>query len=266
MSEKWDIFISHKVLSQMKNMTGAGLKVIFALMKYADKSGRCWPSISTLAGDCGLSRRGVQAAIKDLQKKGFLTIRQGGSGQKNTHNYELTFSNIKGAESAPINPIKGAESAPLRVQKVHPNYTQGTKPNIKQTKKASQKKAISIHEAEKLVEYFHETVKSKLLDRSGSMKIWKTTAKRVLQGHTFEELETAVSNYAKASADVEAKYRKGFQSFFGKQAETYKDFLVLDAEFSLSQPDDYSLTETQIAEIIALEDKIALEAKGACDD
>lgn len=42
----------------------------------ADKDGRCWPAIGTIARELHLSRRTVERAIADLEKAGRLTKEQ----------------------------------------------------------------------------------------------------------------------------------------------------------------------------------------------
>lgn len=42
----------------------------------ADKDGKCWPAIGTIARELHLSRRTVERAIADLEKAGRLTKEQ----------------------------------------------------------------------------------------------------------------------------------------------------------------------------------------------
>ena len=117
MSRNWDIFINYEIFEQMKNISGSSLKLIFALSRYADKLGQCYPSIERLTSDCGLSRRSVQNSLKELQEIGLLTIQKNGVGRNNTHNYLLKTSNVKGAKSAPFKTEKGAKNDTEKVQK-----------------------------------------------------------------------------------------------------------------------------------------------------
>ncbi|RIE17226.1 helix-turn-helix domain-containing protein [Candidatus Cryosericum septentrionale] len=53
--------------------------VWIALANYANDEGRCWPMITTLASDTGLSERTTRRAVKNLEKYDWLkiTVRKG---------------------------------------------------------------------------------------------------------------------------------------------------------------------------------------------
>ena len=68
------------------------LRLLFALLKYADEGGRCWPSLKTLARYTVPSFNGetvpsqVLAALKSLEAKGFVKVKRGGGrGKSNVY-------------------------------------------------------------------------------------------------------------------------------------------------------------------------------------
>lgn len=48
--------------------------VLIMMANYADASGKCWPSLGTLAKETGLSKSTVQRAIQSLVKQGLVKI------------------------------------------------------------------------------------------------------------------------------------------------------------------------------------------------
>ena len=50
--------------------------VALALADCADDSGRCWPSVETIAAKCGMSERGVRNCLRSLEGMGVLTSEQ----------------------------------------------------------------------------------------------------------------------------------------------------------------------------------------------
>jgi len=50
--------------------------VYFCLRDHANKDGKCYPSIPTIAQETSLSRSTVKRAIADLERAGFLTKEQ----------------------------------------------------------------------------------------------------------------------------------------------------------------------------------------------
>ncbi|MHC1767392.1 MAG: helix-turn-helix domain-containing protein [Verrucomicrobiia bacterium] len=54
------------------------------------KGGTCFPSIATIARDCGVDKRTVQRAISDLVKAGHVSVSQaGGGGPRATNRYKV---------------------------------------------------------------------------------------------------------------------------------------------------------------------------------
>jgi DNA-binding MarR family transcriptional regulator len=58
---------------QLRGLSPTQKLVLLKLADHAHASdGKCWPSIANICRDCGLSDRGVQKAISDLEKLGHL--------------------------------------------------------------------------------------------------------------------------------------------------------------------------------------------------
>jgi biotin operon repressor len=80
--------------------TRAGLTVAFMLLyrHFNGRTGRCDPSISTLAEETGLTRRSVNSAIEELRKSGWWRIEQGG-GRGYTNSYFPQVETVNSASS-----------------------------------------------------------------------------------------------------------------------------------------------------------------------
>lgn len=76
--------------------------VLLAISKYANSdTNECFPSISTIASMCLVSKRSVYAAIKSFTSKGWIQKTTGGGSKSNT--YKITFPT--GESNAPVNGI-----------------------------------------------------------------------------------------------------------------------------------------------------------------
>ena len=126
----YDLFNSHSVriplsLLQHKGMTPMELFVWGALAYRAWQDGKCYPSVSTIATDIGKSRRGVQLALKSLERKGFiriLTPSKADIGKGKTNRYEFFWhptlegslkksnKNPRPSEKSCVDPVKKAVS------------------------------------------------------------------------------------------------------------------------------------------------------------
>ena len=68
--------------------------VLWALVRYADAKGRCFPKQNRLSNFTGLSRRAVQNSLRQLEQAGLISIDdRGGRGQANV--YDLRFSDAE---------------------------------------------------------------------------------------------------------------------------------------------------------------------------
>jgi len=73
--------VSLKILTRAWNTdcrTPCQKLMLAALADYANDSGRCWPSLTSLAKKCSLSRQGVINQLRGLQKVGLIEIEKKG--------------------------------------------------------------------------------------------------------------------------------------------------------------------------------------------
>jgi len=64
--------------------------VLIKLGDHADEEGVCWPSVATLAEQCGISERAVQYNLRYLEQHGFITRTHRFNGELQTSNlYKL---------------------------------------------------------------------------------------------------------------------------------------------------------------------------------
>lgn len=83
-----------------------------------EKRDDCWPSIKTICKDCCLSERAVQKHIRDLQKQGHLSVKDGGG--RHQVNHYVPFPDKKDdservhQEPRIRNPVSGAEKGAPR--------------------------------------------------------------------------------------------------------------------------------------------------------
>ncbi len=77
------------ILTSRKLSVGAKLAYAM-LLRYAWQNNYCFPGQQTLADDMGITRQSANTHIKELEKKGFLTIKRRGLGKTNL--YELTLT------------------------------------------------------------------------------------------------------------------------------------------------------------------------------
>ncbi len=62
-----------------KDLSRTTLAVLCALATYADKDGKCWPAVTTLAQRLNITTRGARKCISILRERGYIktTLRQG---------------------------------------------------------------------------------------------------------------------------------------------------------------------------------------------
>ena len=73
-----------------------GAKLTYAMMlKYAWYDDHCFPGQKTLAKDLGTSDRSVRSYLKELEKAGFITIKQRGLGKVNLYDLHLRVKKQK---------------------------------------------------------------------------------------------------------------------------------------------------------------------------
>lgn len=87
-------------------LSHADIRILAALSAYADKSGRCWPSVPTLAQRTNLSERHVRTSLRNLERSAYL-VTEKRPGQSSM--YRIPRKYIAGA---PRNSAAGVEPDP----------------------------------------------------------------------------------------------------------------------------------------------------------
>ena len=85
-------------------------------------SGACFPSLDTLAKDCGMSRRAVINQIAKLESTNLLSVeRSDNQCAKQNNNYQLPFASANAPYSPAVHPMHGGSEpdATEIVNKVH---------------------------------------------------------------------------------------------------------------------------------------------------
>src|SRR5690349_20290995 len=111
------------------------IQVFAALAKYADREGRCFPGLDTLADDLGVSRATVKRRIKALREAGWLTIikRSQKTNVYYLHEYASEGSDLSphDSEGSPVSRHEGSpmtpEQEPEAITKPSPNGRPSTK-------------------------------------------------------------------------------------------------------------------------------------------
>lgn len=96
------------------------LVLITLAYHHHDKTGACTPSVETLAGETGLSRRAVQLATKELANTGMITLTARSVHGIQTSNQHDLFGSIKGRTKCTRG---GARNGIAGVHQVHPNLS-----------------------------------------------------------------------------------------------------------------------------------------------
>lgn len=67
----------------------------FLAYKHHDKTGKCFPSILTIAGYCGVCERRARTAIKTLQGWKLISVKRGATSNGNASNHYTLFGHPK---------------------------------------------------------------------------------------------------------------------------------------------------------------------------
>lgn len=115
---------------------------LYAMLRWADASGRLWPSVESIASAAGLSRRGTQQALRSLERRGILaTEAHARGGRHRTPVRRIDADALRAMNPAPeerahavrcSDPTKGAPrdhegrtAAPERAHAATPNSAPG---------------------------------------------------------------------------------------------------------------------------------------------
>ena len=81
--------IQNGFLARMMHYTPTAIVVWLALANRADKSGCCYPSITTLRADTGLARATIHKAIHELVEGNEISVTPGGGKGNPTNHYQI---------------------------------------------------------------------------------------------------------------------------------------------------------------------------------
>jgi biotin operon repressor len=90
----WDWTKLKNAIVKDKNLSPYERLVCIDLLTYADSENNCYPSISRIAEDLGISESTVRRAIKELEAKGYITIesRKDDIGRDMSNQYHLAYN------------------------------------------------------------------------------------------------------------------------------------------------------------------------------
>ncbi len=123
--------------------------VMLALADNASDEGECWPSLTTIASKCQLTKPGLHNVIKRLDKTGIIKRTSGGGRYANRYQFDARFLPEKTQEVAPpvpVNPVyhpgkprlpQGSTTFTAGVNHVYPNHNTTIKEPSEKKKRAS---------------------------------------------------------------------------------------------------------------------------------
>lgn len=104
---------------RLHEVNGAELKAYIALRSWADRDGRCFPSVESIAERAGLSRSTAKAALHRLQELGWIRIEVSGrKGSVTRHEYHI----LAGMKTGPVSSNHRDENQPGRSSTTGPKY------------------------------------------------------------------------------------------------------------------------------------------------
>lgn len=117
-------FWAHNAIWDVPDLSAHAILVYLYLCRCADAGGTCWPSRSTIARACRISKDTVDRAIKQLCERGLLLKepRQGPDGAYSSNLY--TILDPPGPDDAPEDPPGRSEPPPLAAGSGHPPAAQ----------------------------------------------------------------------------------------------------------------------------------------------
>ncbi len=87
-----------------RRLSHADIRVLAALGAHADKHGRCWPAVPTLAQKIWLSERHVHRCLQALSKCGVVEIEKR-PGRSSI--YRIPMTGVSGVEGGPMTWVSG---------------------------------------------------------------------------------------------------------------------------------------------------------------
>lgn len=178
-----------------------------------NETNSCFPSLTTLEKECGVSRHTLLNALKALEGAGLIVKdrRFDDKGNSKSNIYHI-ISQPEGGSAGDA--LGGSAVATLGVvQEMHPNYKKVNKKNISNIDYAS----IDAEFEQSWIAYERKG------NKQTALRYW-----RKLTDTDRAEIIKAIPNYIKARP--EKKFRKDFQGWINPTNKMWQDELVVDEE------------------------------------
>ncbi|HEY8342870.1 MAG TPA: helix-turn-helix domain-containing protein [Calditerricola sp.] len=116
-------FWAHNAIWDVPDLSAHAILVYLYLCRCADAGGTCWPSRSTIARACRISKDSVDRAIKQLCERGLLIkeSRQGPDGAYSSNLYTILDPPV--TDESPEDPPSRSQRPPLAAESGHPLAT-----------------------------------------------------------------------------------------------------------------------------------------------
>ena len=188
--------MSVKVLSlTWEGFPGAGsdLLTMLALADWSDDSGRCWPSIPSIARKVRLSPDQARRVVHRLIKDDFLAVTAGKNGGRSSRRYQIKLDRLTpSVDATPCANARGSTDAspPLAPMQGHPLHSYASRTVI-DTSKTRQviadkppvcSKAADPCPHQEIINLYHQS-----LPTGRQVRIWNDTRKAKLRARWKED-------------------------------------------------------------------------------
>jgi hypothetical protein len=94
--------VLNAVFEHPEGLTHGERVVLLNLAHHADDTGLAWPSVETIAAECGMGRRTVQRALRRLEDVGWIKTDLGGDGPRQSSHYWVQRPAVRAAQGPPL--------------------------------------------------------------------------------------------------------------------------------------------------------------------
>ena len=92
------ICIEAAMRDRLRELTPSAWKVLTCIALHMDADRKCWPSISLLVTESGMSRPVVVEAVKSLEAGGWIAVKRGAGGKSNTYRVKTELLHMNGSQ------------------------------------------------------------------------------------------------------------------------------------------------------------------------
>lgn len=172
---------------------GSDLLVMLALADWSDDSGRCWPSVPSIARKVRLSPDQARRVVHRLIKNDFLTVTAGKSGGRSSRRYLIKLDRLTPSmDATPCADARGSANAspPLAPMQGHPLHSYASRTVIDTSlnhqpmadKPLVSSKAADPCPHQAIVDLYHQA-----LPTGRQVRIWSDTRKAKLRARWKED-------------------------------------------------------------------------------